>query len=200
MRYPNNSAAVAALALLATGTLAHGQVAGQLTIEISGEIERPALFEVYQAIFSLLFPVQGSMFSDETKESVTDFFRTTIGLDEEAADTLFPYVRDGIAQQREFSLTSVMQLCERRGEIESKAQVGDAFADIYDGLDRMQEQSWGTFEFLDDENREILSDYAMRRASGMMIAPIDAHAAFESSPETLPELLARICDGNQRLQ
>jgi hypothetical protein len=199
MRYPNNSATVAALALLATGTLAHGQ-AGQLTVEFSGEIEKPALFEVYQAMFSWLFPVQGSMFSDETKDGATDFFRTTIGLDEEAADTLFPYVRDGIAQQREFSLTSVMQLCERRGEIESKAQVGDAFADIYDGLDRMQEQSWGTFEFLDDENRGILSDYAMRRASGMMFAPIDAHAAFESSPETLPELLARICDGNQRLQ
>lgn len=198
MRHPNNSATVAAIALFATSMLAHGQVIGPMTIEIidgDSAAEGP-MFEVYQAIFSLLFPVRSSLFSDETKESATAFFRT-VGLDEEAADILFSYVRDGIAQQREFSLTSIMQLCERRAEIESKAQVGDAFADIYDGLDRMQEQSWGSFEFLDDESREILSDYAMRRAAGMMTSPTDAHAAFESSPETLPELLDRICDDNQ---
>ena len=153
------------------------------------------MFEVYQGIFSLLFGTRSSMSSDETKERVTAFFRT-IGLDEEAADTLFPYVRDGLAQQRDFSQMQVMQLCERRTEIESKTQIGDAFADIYDELDRMQQESWGSFELLDDGNRQVLSDYAMQRGSMMYMAPMDAHAAFESSPETLPEILARICDRN----
>jgi hypothetical protein len=194
------SAFVAALACLGVSVIARSQGTETVTIEIeqsaSGSNPETPLFEIYQAIFSLLYTTRSAMPEDEMKESVLAFFRT-IGLDDEAAEVLFPYTRDGMERQREYTESQVTYLCQQRANIESKRQVADVFVEIYDELDRMQEELWGEFEFLDDENSEILSGYAKMRGSRMQISPIDPHVAFGSSPETLDQLLQRICVGKQ---
>jgi hypothetical protein len=118
-----------------------------------------------------------------------------IGLDGKAAKALASYVADGLNQQREFSEMKVVQMCRRKAAITSKTQVADAFVDIYHGLDSMQSKLWGGFPFLDANNRRILSSYAAKRRLEIPISPSDPRRAFEQSPETLDQLLARICRG-----
>ncbi|MEO6080217.1 MAG: hypothetical protein ABIQ86_10610 [Steroidobacteraceae bacterium] len=159
--------------------------------------------DVYQTIFALPF-FSGRLPSgeagwekwpsEEVRKSVISFF-ISIGLDEKSANLLFPYVRDGLAQQQMDTQQKAVQLCKGRADIKSKAQVADFIAALYDEHDRMQTRLWGSFDFLDARNREILSAYAMQRREGMQLYTPDVHATFEKSPETLGQVLDRVCQG-----
>jgi hypothetical protein len=190
------SVILAAVALSNCG-LGYGQVAGPAVVT------RPAtlastdtpLFEVYQAIFSILFSGPAPRYSNEARASAAEKLEAA-GLDREAAWSLASYVSDGLAQQRDLTETKVVQLCTRKATLTSKAQVGDAFVAIDDDLNRMQERLWGTLDFLDSKNKAILSSYAAKRALELQVlSRIDPHTAFERSSETLQQLLDRICAG-----
>lgn len=199
------SALVATLALSATSMFAHGQVAGPVKI-VEGTPDTSAqtpISDVYQSIFALLFfsgplPRDDAGWEkwpgDDVKKRAVFFF-TSIGLDEKAANALFAHVRDGLAQQQMDGQRKAVQLCKGKADITSKVQVADFIAALYDEHDRMQKRLWGSFEFLDARNRELLSAYAMQRREGMQIHAPDVHATLEKSPETLDQVLERICQG-----
>lgn len=187
---------IMAVIALSTCELTHGQVVGPTTLTgaaTSADTDTP-LFEIYQAIFSILFSGRGSPSSNEAKAGAVSRLEI-IGLDSKAAKTLASYVGDGLAQQHDFTEMKVSELCRRKDTLTSKAQVGDAFAAIYTELDRMQGNLWGSFDFLDVKNREILSSYAAKRKLEINLSPNNPRAVFEQSPETLAQLLARICAG-----
>jgi hypothetical protein len=150
------------------------------------------MYDVYQHIFNLVFSSRSSLSEDAKRKSVIAFF-ISIGLDEKAASTLFPYVRRGLADQEEYTEQKIAQLCEAKADIKSKSQIGDAGAAIYEGLDRMQERLWGNFAFLDTRNRKALSDYAKKKSQEVSIHPTDARAIMANSPETLAQVLERFC-------
>jgi hypothetical protein len=123
-------------------------------------------------------------------------FFTSIGIDEAATTALFVHVRDGLRQQEMYSQQYFAQLCQRESDITSKAKLAEAFAALYDELDRMQERLWGSFDMLDDRNRQVLSSYARRRAEGMQTHPTDAATIrrdVERSSETLGQYVGRMC-------
>lgn len=180
---------VMALFALSPCKLTYGQIASD------AELNDPApLFEIYQAIFSILFSGRGSPSSNEAKAGAASRLEI-IGLDRKAAAALASYVGDGLAQQHDFTESKVSELCRRKGALSSKGQVGDAFAAIYTELDNMQSELWEGFKFLDAKNRDVLSAYAARRKLEINLTPNDPRAALEQSPETLAQLLARICVG-----
>lgn len=184
---------LAALALSAGSPLAHGQ-----SVEQTGAIGVP-MSVVYQGIFASLFPSgkANSTTGDSTRGNVISFFRTSIGLSEQASAALFSYVRDSLSRQREFSRSRVERMCATRADIETKGELADVFVSIYEGLDRMEERQWGAglLEILDEENAAILSKYGMKRRARMgTYIPADPHEAFERTPETLNEILTRICE------
>lgn len=152
------------------------------------------LFEVYQVIFVLLFSRPEQLTSDEGKASAAARL-VAIGLDKKAAEALASYVSAGLAEQRDFSNMKIVELCRRKTTLTSKAQLGDAFAASYDGLDRIQERWWSNFDFLDSRNRAILSAYAAKRKLEIPLQGNNPHAAIERSPETLQQFIGRICAG-----
>jgi hypothetical protein len=187
-----NSVLLATLVLL-TSIFAHGQHVESRPIANSSSPEMP-MFKVYQAVFSLLFPSHASLSSEDTKRNVIAFFKT-IGLDDKSAIVLFPYVRQGLADQEKYTERKVVQLCKDRASIKSKRQIGDTFATINSELYRMQQRRWGSLEFLDAKNREILADYATKRGSQIQFSQTDPRAVFEKSPEPLGQMIERICRG-----
>lgn len=154
------------------------------------------MFDVYQHIFNLLFSTRASLPSDDARKTSVITFFISIGLDEKSANALFPYVRDGLAQQETYTRRAVAQLCKGKASIRSKTQLGDDFAAIYAEIDRMQSRIWGSFEILDARNRAILSAYAMKKKSQVDISPTDPRAIIRQSSETLSQWLERICKGN----
>jgi hypothetical protein len=189
------SAILAAVAL-SIGGFGHGQDAGPaaLTRTATPPNADTPLFEVYQAIFSALFSGPAPRYGNEAKSSAASRLEA-IGLDSKAAKLLASHVSDGLAQQRDFTEMRVVQLCQRKATLTSKAQVGDAFVAIDGDLNRMQQTLWGSFDFLDGKNRRILSSYAAKRKLEIPLRGNDPRAAFERSSETLPQLLGRICAG-----
>lgn len=192
---------------LAAGRLGQAQIVGPVkVVEGTGEYsaETP-LFEVYQTIFaSLGFFSRGvsglprddagweKWPGDQVRQNAIAYF-VSIGLDEKSASTLFPHVRDGLAQQQKHSLQQMAHLCERRADISSKAQIGDALANLNDELDRMKARLWGDFDYLDDINRQALVSHARVRREEVQIYRTDARLAIGKSSETLEQMLGRIC-------
>lgn len=152
------------------------------------------MFETYQAIFSLLFSGSIPPFSNEKRNSAAAKLQE-IGLDKNAASALTSYVGEGMAQQHALTERAVSDMCRRKAEITSKAQLGEVFAGIYAELDKMQERQWGRFEFLDEKNKRALSAYAAKRSLEIELRPTDARAVFQNSPETVGQAIARICKG-----
>lgn len=189
------SAILAAFALSTFGT-GYGQVAGPsvLTRTAAPTSTDTPLFEVYQAIFSILYSGPTPLASVEAKASAAARLEA-IGLDSKAAKSLASHVSDGMLQQRDLTELRVVQACRRKETLTSKAQVADVFAGIYGELDRMQERLWGSFDFLDAKNKAILASYAAKRRLEIQLKGNDPHTVFERSSETLPQLLGRICAG-----
>lgn len=205
------SLALAAGLAAAAGSLpAHGQDAQHSRAVAPGAAGTPAqprMFDVYQAIFSLPFFSGGvsamprdeaawmAWPDDDVRSRAIGFFRS-IGLDEAAANALFVHVRDGLRQQEMYSQRYFADVCRRKSDITSKAQLADVFAAVYAGLDRMHELFWGSFDMLDARNTEVLAAYARQRAEGMQIHPTDPATIrrdVERSSETLAQFLRRMC-------
>jgi hypothetical protein len=190
-----HSALLAAL-VTAICCQAHAQIAkpSVVTPQTTAPNAETPIFEVYQAIFVLLFSRPDLLTSEEGKASAAARLEA-IGLDSKAAKSLAAYVSAGLAEQRDFSEMKIVELCRRKSTFSSKGQLGDAFAAIYEGLDRMQARSWGSFDFLDRKNRAILSSYAAKRRLEIPLRGNNPRAAIDRSPETLQQFLGRICAG-----
>lgn len=165
------------------------------------------MFDVYQAIFALPFFTGGvsalpkdeagwmAWPNDDVRTRAIAFFRS-IGLDEAAASALFIHVRDGLRQLTMHSQRYFAEVCQRKADITTKAQLADVFVTSYAELDRMRERLWGSFDMLDARNKEILAAYARQRGEGMQIHPTDAatiHRDVERSSETLADYFGRMC-------
>jgi hypothetical protein len=177
---------------LSTSMFAHGQVVGPAKPKGPDSSSETQMYDVYQHIFNLLFSTRSSYSDDAKKKSVIAFF-ISLGLDEKAANDLFPYVMDGLDQQKIFTQRKIADLCKARSDIKSKSQIGDFGAALYEDLDRMQKRIWGNFNFLDVKNRKILSAYAMKKSLEVSIQPTDARAIMARTPETLEQVLQRFC-------
>src|SRR5688572_400215 len=85
-----------------TSAVACGQGVGPGRAGGAGPPEDVPMFEIYQAIFSLLFSGRSSPASDEEKAIATSRLQA-IGIESKAASALASYVGNGLAQQYEFT-------------------------------------------------------------------------------------------------